>query len=114
MLSARLARWGIEYGPTGKLWARAAEIAQQMQVANDTFGPGPDGSPYYLNHGDLYPRNSMVRAPAENLAFVTGILDWDDAHFAPAVVSFVPPAWLWMAGWWRGYDEEGYLEEEDL
>ena len=56
----------------------------------------------------------MVQAQGGNIIFVTGILDWDDAHFAPAVISFSRLAWLWMAGWWKDYDYEAFLEEEDL
>lgn len=84
-----------------------------MQATNHTFG-ADDIPLYYFNHGDLFPRNIMIETLSENAAFVTGILDWDDAHFAPAVVSFSPPAWLWMTGYWKDYGAEGYLEEEDL
>ena len=30
------------------------------------------------------------------------------------MISFSPPAWLWMTGFWKDCSEEGYLEEEDL
>lgn len=116
MLCARLGRWADKYGAAGEPWVRAAEIVRQTQAANRTFSLSPDGGrhPYYFNHGDLYPRNIMVQTPDETSASVSGVLHWGDAHFAPAVVAFAPPAWLWMAGWWRDFDDEGYLEEGDL
>ncbi|KAN0099281.1 hypothetical protein V8E51_013056 [Hyaloscypha variabilis] len=68
--------------------------------------PNYDGSsPYY---------GAIEVVSGKNAAFVTGIVDWDDAHFAPAVISFSPPAWLWMTGFWKDYSEEGFLEEGDL
>lgn len=94
MLFERLSGWGDKYGAVGQPWVQAAEIVQYMQAVNRTFGAGPNGSLYYLNRGDLFPRNIMIQVLGENVAFVTDILDWDDSCFAPAVVSFSPPAWL--------------------
>jgi hypothetical protein len=35
----------------------------------------------------------MVEVSGKNAAFVPEILDWGDAHLAPAAISFSPPAW---------------------
>ncbi|KAM5349163.1 hypothetical protein ACJ41O_008986 [Fusarium nematophilum] len=113
MLCERLSRWTQKYSPD-ETWTHAAELVQHMQKVNGTFRRGPGGSFYFLSHGDLFPRNIMVQTSGDSIAYITGVLDWDDAHFAPAVVSFSPPAWLWMKGWWKDYDEEGCLEDEDL
>lgn len=113
-LCDRLDRWGEEYGDVSDAWANAKYIVQHMQATNRTFEPDPSGLSYYLTHGDLYPRNIMVQAPTENTAFVTCILDWDEANFAPGVVALAPPAWLWMEGWWKSYSEEGCLSSEDF
>lgn len=113
-LCGRLDRWGEEYGDVSDAWANAKYILQHMQAANRTFEPDPAGVSYYLTHGDLYPRNIMVQAPTENIAFVTCVLDWDEANFAPGVIALAPPAWLWMEGWWKTHSEEGRLSCEDL
>ncbi|KAI1338475.1 kinase-like domain-containing protein [Xylariaceae sp. FL0016] len=103
-------KWPICYGTSP--YAGALEIVKYMQATNQTFGT--DASLFYLNHGDLHPRNIMIEMPSKSTAFVTGILDWDDAQYAPAVVSFSPPSWLWVSGYWQNEDDEEFLEEEEL
>lgn len=52
-----------------------------------------------LCHVDLFPRNIMVKkvqTEEKESIQVTGILDWDEAVFAPKFVSCEPPAWLWQ------------------
>ena len=48
-----------------------------------------------LCHLDLYPRNIMVILPSRDTIEITGILDWDDAVFAPKCVACRPPSWTW-------------------
>ncbi|RSL86632.1 hypothetical protein CEP51_002686 [Fusarium floridanum] len=113
-LSARLLRWHKKYSGPGfgdGTWLGLIEMVKSMQALNGTFGP--DTPIYYFHHGDLFPRNIMVDTPDEKTATVTGILDWDDAHFAPAVVAFAPPAWLWVEGYWSA-DIEEYIDEERI
>ncbi|RSL45500.1 hypothetical protein CEP53_010759 [Fusarium sp. AF-6] len=113
-LSARLQRWHKKYSGPGfgdGPWLGLIEMVKSMQALNGTFGP--DTPIYYFHHGDLFPRNIMVNTPDEKTAIVTGILDWDDAHFAPAVVAFAPPAWLWVEGYWSA-DIEEYIDEERI
>ncbi|KAI1077216.1 hypothetical protein F5B20DRAFT_593032 [Whalleya microplaca] len=114
MLCERLARWGRDYPNANgdSPYYGAIEMVRHMQATNGTFES--TGPLYYLNHGDLFPRNIMVELPTQNSAFVSGVLDWDDAHFAPAVVSFAPPAWLWVTAFWKDYDDEGFLDEQDI
>ncbi|KAJ5107639.1 hypothetical protein N7456_004314 [Penicillium angulare] len=45
---------------------------------------------YCLCHLDLEARNILVQQKT-----ITGILDWDDALFAPLFMSCAPPMWLW-------------------
>ncbi|KAF4459380.1 phosphotransferase enzyme family [Fusarium albosuccineum] len=75
-------------------WLDLIKVVKSMQSSAGTFGP--DKPTYYFHHGDLFPHNIMVQIDDEKTAHVTGILDWDGAHFAPAVVAFSPPAWLWI------------------
>ncbi|RSL71881.1 hypothetical protein CEP54_001188 [Fusarium duplospermum] len=114
MLCERLLRWHKKYSGPGfgdGPWLGLIEMVKSMQALNGTFGP--DTPIYYFHHGDLFPRNIMVDTPDEKTAIVTGILDWDDAHFAPAVVAFAPPAWLWVEGYWSA-DLEEYIDEERI
>jgi aminoglycoside phosphotransferase (APT) family kinase protein len=69
-----------------------------------------DDPNYYFNHGDFYPRNILVQVVDETNVRFTGILDWDNANFAPAFVAFDPPCWLWK------FEEftSGFLEGPNL
>jgi aminoglycoside phosphotransferase (APT) family kinase protein len=114
MLCARLLRWYKKYSGPGfgdGPWLGLTEMVKSMQALNGTFGP--DTPIYYFHHGDLFPRNIMVATPDDKTATVTGILDWDEAHFAPAVVAFSPPAWLWVEAYWSS-DVEEYIDEERI
>ena len=59
-----------------------------------------------LCHVDLHPRNIMAKINPDDSIQVTGILDWDDAVFAPKFVNCEPPGWLW------GFDPEEVLHPE--
>ncbi|KAL8784049.1 MAG: hypothetical protein Q9195_009199 [Heterodermia aff. obscurata] len=48
-----------------------------------------------LCHVDLHPGNIMGQIQSDGSFAVTGILDWDEAIFAPKFMSCMPPAWLW-------------------
>lgn len=61
-----------------------------------------------LCHLDLHPRNIMVQLESDISLKVTGILDWDEAIFAPKFVNCQPPGWLW------GYDKDTHVNEDDL
>lgn len=61
-----------------------------------------------LCHLDLHPRNIMVEFHSGDSIQVTGILDWDEAVFAPKFVNCQPPGWLW------GYDKDTHTENSLL
>ncbi|KAJ4327199.1 hypothetical protein N0V84_002329 [Fusarium piperis] len=114
MLCARLLCWHKKYSGPGfgdGPWLGLIEMVKSMQRLNKTFGP--DTPTYHFHHGDLFPRNIMVATPDDQTAVVTGILDWDEAHYAPAVVALAPPAWLWLVAYWSD-DVEDYVNEEAL
>ncbi|KAH0045508.1 hypothetical protein KCU78_g209, partial [Aureobasidium melanogenum] len=60
-----------------------------------------DGSTEYsiIDHWDFEPRNIMVEqtehADGSSSWHVTGLIDWDDAHCLPPVLTRRPPLWLW-------------------
>lgn len=58
-----------------------------------------------LCHLDLNgaPRNVMARINTDERLAITGILDWDDAIFAPRFVGCAPSMWLWQ--WDRWVDD---------
>ncbi|KAH0371543.1 hypothetical protein KCU65_g1741, partial [Aureobasidium melanogenum] len=63
--------------------------------------PSDDESTEYsiINHWDFEPRNIMVEeiehADGSSSWHVTGLIDWDDAHCLPPVLTRRPPLWLW-------------------
>ena len=48
-----------------------------------------------LCHVDLHPGNIMGQTQSNGSFAITGILDWDEAIFAPKFMNCMPPAWLW-------------------
>jgi hypothetical protein len=87
---------GVEISP----WPAFIRIAEHM----DRLGLFEDEH-YYLTHMDFEPRNMMIHVEDQRTATLAGILDWDDAVFAPAFLNCTPPQWLW--NW-----QEGVLENE--
>jgi len=87
-----------------KLYDDLVRIARQM----DELGLfKPDAN--CLCHLDLHNRrNFMIQLGPDDSLEVTGILDWDEAVFAPKVVNCQPPGWLW------GYDKDTHVDENDL
>jgi hypothetical protein len=66
--------------------------------------------PCVLVHGDLREYNILAEVTSPSTVDITGIVDWDDACFAPKYMAFRSPFWLWMpersdAGSW-GDDED--------
>lgn len=60
-----------------------------------------DTGEFCLWHGDLFPRNIMVDVEASPM--ITGIIDWDEAVYAPILITAVAPFWLWLP---RDVDDE--------
>jgi hypothetical protein len=61
-----------------------------------------------LWHSDLFPRNIMV--DVESSPMITGVIDWDDAVYAPKFVAAVAPTWLWELP----ENEDLHAKEEQL
>jgi aminoglycoside phosphotransferase (APT) family kinase protein len=58
---------------------------------------------YALTHKDLEPRNILTNVTSPTTASLSGILDWDEAVFAPSFTNCKPPSWLWD---FEGDDDE--------
>ena len=91
-------------------WAymdRFADVASQMK----DLGILRDNQ-HYLCHLDLAsaPRNIMVDIQTDSTLRISGILDWDDAVFAPKFVGCVPPFWLWTCASEEASDEKNANE----
>ncbi|KAI6092727.1 hypothetical protein F4821DRAFT_223127 [Hypoxylon rubiginosum] len=66
-----------------------------------------------LEHFDITPRNIIVHPePSTGNPVISGIIDWDQAVFAPHFVCCKPPAWLWT--WLAGSDHDGFHAHEQL
>ena len=77
-------------------WIDIEEMDQLSQVAREMDGLnclGDDRVTFF--HGDLEARNIMCYIDEQGCAKIAGVLDWDDAIFAPRFVSCRPPNWLW-------------------
>jgi hypothetical protein len=99
---ARMARWDKWHNDNrarlgrrpNHLFSGLQDMARDVNAKSGAFGP--DKEVFYLHHGDFAPRNIMVEVVDNKNAVVTGVLDWDLANFAPAIVAFAPPSWLWV------------------
>lgn len=98
VLRSRFQKWKVwDFNPNfsdGESipYTKLARIVEEQQTQHSTWAPERC---FYLAHNDLYPRNIMARIVNDHQVEVTGILDWDLATIAPAVVAFQPPWWLW-------------------
>lgn len=50
---------------------------------------------FHFSHIDPYPRNILINITDDSSVETTGILDWDDAFFAPKYVACRAPFWSW-------------------
>ncbi|QDS75817.1 hypothetical protein FKW77_000508 [Venturia effusa] len=73
-------------------YTRLARIADEQQRDDRNWCPEYR---FYVAHNDIHPRNIMARIINDHKVEVTGVVDWDCATIAPAVVAFQPPWWLW-------------------
>ncbi|KAI1211003.1 kinase-like domain-containing protein [Annulohypoxylon truncatum] len=81
---------------TNEFTLRRYELCQR--IVEDMVDMGlfdPQKGAVCLCHPDLFPRNIMVDFTPK--ITITGILDWDDAMFAPRFAGRVLPRWLWQS-----------------
>ena len=72
------------------LWDNMSEAVQEMEELG-LFTTKLN----CLCHVDLHPGNIMGQIQSDGSFAVTGILDWDEAIFAPKFMNCMPPAWVW-------------------
>ena len=86
-----------------------SRLAAQLEKAGFL---GNEGDGYVLSHRDLNngPQNIPIDVDQNGKLSITGILDWDSAIFAPAVVACQPPIWIWA--WHSDGEEEEKLANE--
>ena len=95
---SQIARWRtVDLASNGglidhsiELWDGMLKVAEEMNDLGLFTSKG-----HCLCHGDLQARNIMAKINPDGSINVTGILDWDDAVFAPKFVTCEPPGWLW-------------------
>lgn len=113
-LYRRLERWEERWNKhrDDYTFAKALVAAQKVQEADAPFGSDGDKPLHYLCHGDLFPRNFMVHVPVgTDTAYLSGLLDWDDAHFGPPIIALAPPAWMWLPTYFDEDSEDGEGED---
>ncbi|KAF3050255.1 hypothetical protein E8E11_003972 [Didymella keratinophila] len=64
-------------------WDRCMEMAQEMTDC----GYLNVSERLHFTHMDLYPRNILINLTDDTSVEITGILDWDDALFAPKYMA---------------------------
>ena len=103
LLLSQYERWrilNIDWPHELDFWDRL--IATVREMSRHCFFDHRDLQMHCLCHVDLHLGNIMVQtSDHDDTAMITGILDWDEACFAPKFVNCTPPAWLWLG-------EEGY------
>ncbi|KAF2787279.1 hypothetical protein K505DRAFT_258060 [Melanomma pulvis-pyrius CBS 109.77] len=92
---------GVRVNPWSKLWPIVVSM-NEMGLFTDHM--------YYLTHMDFEPRNIMVDVTSPTTATLSGILDWDDAVFAPVFMHCTPPYWLWDLGYENGHKSDDVEE----
>ena len=111
LFESLISRWRVwsvaeqceENDPEIGLWDAMLKAVREMDELH-LFKP-------YLNclcHVDLHRRNIMVKIQSDKSIEVTGILDWDEAVFAPKFVNCEPPGWLW------GFKVNDHVDENGL
>lgn len=88
-------------------WARFAAIARSLDRLDFL------GDHFHLCHMDLYPRNVIVLPQPNDGIQITGIVDWDMAHFSPKFMALRPPLWAWRKADAGDKDEDEALTESN-
>ena len=115
-LQSQFGRWQTDAEMRGdelesECMHKLSQLAEQLDEAGFL---GKKGDGYVLSHRDLNigPQNILIDIDENGKLSITGILDWDSAIFAPAVVACQPPMWIWA--WNSDGDEVEKLANEAL
>ncbi|MDI1491454.1 MAG: hypothetical protein OHK93_002663 [Ramalina farinacea] len=113
-LQGQLGRWQADAEMRGdeleaECMDKSSRLAAQLEKAGFL---GKEGNAYVPSHRDLNngPQNILIDVDQNGKLSITGILDWDSAIFAPAVVACQPPMWIWA--WDSNGEEDEKLANE--
>lgn len=84
------------------IWDGFTTICKSLQARGFLEGPS------VLVHNDLQPYNLLAEIIDTSTVDITGVIDWDDAYFAPKVMALRSPFWLWTSG------EDGTSDDHQL
>ncbi|KAH7394887.1 hypothetical protein DE146DRAFT_616157 [Phaeosphaeria sp. MPI-PUGE-AT-0046c] len=73
------------------IWDSFVAICKSLESRGFLEGPS------VLVHNDFWPRNLLAEITSPSTVNITGVIDWDDAYFAPKVMALRSPFWLWTA-----------------
>jgi hypothetical protein len=74
-----------------EIWDSFAAISKALEVRGFLNGP------CVLVHGDLREYNLLAEVRSATQVDITGIIDWDEAYFAPQFMAYQSPFWLWIS-----------------
>lgn len=72
-----------------EVWNGFAAISKSVNARGFLDGP------CVLVHGDLREYNLLAEVRSSIDVEITGVIDWDEAFFAPKVIAYQAPFWLW-------------------
>lgn len=101
----------LELNPKSTLAAEFMDRFCTMAIELDRGG-WFNNVPNCLTHFDFAPRNILVNPKTDSRnPVITGVLDWDNAGFAPMFMACAPPLWIW--GWLDDEDEDERTASEE-
>jgi hypothetical protein len=74
-----------------EIWDSFAAISKALDARGFLYGP------CVLVHGDFREYNLLAEVRSHTEVEITGVIDWDEAYFAPQVMAYRSPFWLWIS-----------------
>jgi thiamine kinase-like enzyme len=74
-----------------EIWDGFAAISKALEVRGFLNGP------CVLVHGDLREYNLLAEVRNPTQVDITGVIDWDEACFAPQFMAYQSQFWLWIS-----------------
>ncbi|KAL1795232.1 hypothetical protein ACET3X_007048 [Alternaria dauci] len=91
------------------LWDRIIKMIETLHSLHVI----PDSLPFYLYHSNFHPRKLLASITSESTVRITGIMDCDQALFAPAFLSTRAPSFVWNSRAINGNEDGGTLVDPD-
>ncbi|KAG9566867.1 hypothetical protein KCU71_g691, partial [Aureobasidium melanogenum] len=83
-----------------RMYFKLQDIIQDMDRIGWFSEADKAPSKSVLHHWDLEARNIMIEQTGDDFSSpwrISGVIDWDNPHALPAVLTMKPPVWLWDA-----------------